>query len=248
MRQFNKVIQGRVSIQDFTFAKEVRLGAYSNTAVPIPGVMVATKALTDDPRAAAHYGERVPYVISEGSSDRQVDRAVKPEDMLRNGNLRLDAKYYIERVLIPPLERIFNLMGADVQSWYATMSRKFKTEARKPFTNTRKGGVIGNYVRSGTCETCGKVSSEAICGNCVADFNISDTVYKLLSRKYRTHSKMRDFHTICASCAHTHPSQDVPCVNLDCGLLYKKAQNEIDIEELEGLDEVVEGFDKKLLW
>ncbi|TIB42126.1 hypothetical protein E3P86_00505 [Wallemia ichthyophaga] len=248
VRQFNKVIQGRVSIQDFTFAKEVRLGTYSNNVVPIPGVMVATKALTDDPRAAAHYGERVPYVITEGSSDRQVDRAVKPEEILRNGNLRIDAKYYIERVLIPPLERIFNLMGADVHSWYATMSRKFKAEARKPFTHTRRGGVIGNYVRSGTCETCGEASKEAICSSCRADSNISDTVYKLLSRNYRTQSKMRDFHTICASCAHTLPSQDVPCVNLDCGLLYKKAQNEIDTEELDGLDQILQGFDKKLSW
>ncbi|KAG5221893.1 recovery protein [Salix suchowensis] len=30
---------------------------------------------------------------------------------------QLDAEYYITRVLIPPLERIFNLVGADVRRW-----------------------------------------------------------------------------------------------------------------------------------
>lgn len=248
MKQFNKVIQGRVSIKDFTFAKEVRLGSYAPHAVPIPGVMVATKSLTDDPRATAHYGERVPYVITEGNSDRQVDRAVKPEEMLSNSNLHLDAKYYIEKVLIPPLERIFNLMGADVHSWYATMSRKFKPEARKPFAITRKGGVIGNYVRSGTCETCGEISKEPVCTDCLGDSNVSDTMYKLLSKKYRTTLKMRDIQTICSSCAHVHPSQDVPCVNLDCEVLYKRSQNQCDIDELEGLDELLLNFDHKLVW
>lgn len=46
--------------------------------------MVATKMMWDDPRAEAHYGERIPYVITEGPQSRQVDRAVRPEEMLAN--------------------------------------------------------------------------------------------------------------------------------------------------------------------
>lgn len=60
------------------------MGTYSTTAVPLPGVMVATKMMWDDPRAEAHYGERIPYVITEGPQSRQVDRAVRPEEMLAN--------------------------------------------------------------------------------------------------------------------------------------------------------------------
>ncbi len=38
-------------------------------------------------------------------------------------HLQLDADYYITRVLIPPLERIFNLVGADVRQWFTEMPR-----------------------------------------------------------------------------------------------------------------------------
>ena len=37
---------------------------------------------------------------------------------------QLDGSYYISRVLIPPLERIFNLVGADVRGWYEEMPRR----------------------------------------------------------------------------------------------------------------------------
>lgn len=38
-------------------------------------------------------------------------------------SLKLDTTYYITRVLIPPLERIFNLVGADVRQWFSEMPK-----------------------------------------------------------------------------------------------------------------------------
>ncbi len=85
LAQWSKLREGKVSIQDFTLAKEVKLGSYSDKGPPPPGVMVASRRLTIDPRAEAEYGERVPYVITlDPSKRRLVDRAVSPEDLLRN--------------------------------------------------------------------------------------------------------------------------------------------------------------------
>jgi hypothetical protein len=42
---------------------------------------------------------------------------------------RLDAAYYISRVLIPPLERIFNLVGADIRAWYDDMPKALRADA-----------------------------------------------------------------------------------------------------------------------
>ena len=66
-RQWTKILSGRVSLADFVFAKEVRLGTYraANGLVP-PAAMVASKALATDPRAEPRYGERVPYVVVHG--------------------------------------------------------------------------------------------------------------------------------------------------------------------------------------
>lgn len=50
-RQWGKILAGRVSVQDFIFAKEVRLGTYSaRAAVLPPQALVATRAMAADPR------------------------------------------------------------------------------------------------------------------------------------------------------------------------------------------------------
>ena len=104
--------------------------------------------MLEDPNDEPQYGERIPYVIVRGEpGSRVVDRAVSPHDLLRDryahgsvhlfiflsrdvvhSHKRLDAAYYISRVLIPPLERIFNLVGADVRSWYDEMPKALRAD------------------------------------------------------------------------------------------------------------------------
>ncbi|KAG6899936.1 hypothetical protein C0993_005136 [Termitomyces sp. T159_Od127] len=114
-RSWTKLLQNKVSIQDFIFAKEVRMGTYRcDQGPPPPGVMVAAKRMLEDPANEPQYAERVPYVIIRGPPEaRLVDRAMDPLKMLNDSRMHLDTMYYITRVLIPPLERIFKLVGAD---------------------------------------------------------------------------------------------------------------------------------------
>ena len=51
---------------------------------------------------------------------------------------RLDAAYYISRVLIPPLERIFNLVGADVRSWFDEMPKSLRADQPDVTLSPRK--------------------------------------------------------------------------------------------------------------
>ena len=75
----------KVSIQDFCFAKEVRLGTYSERGLPPPGALISTKKMMADPRAEPQYGERVPYVVITGAPGaRLADRCVAPEELLEN--------------------------------------------------------------------------------------------------------------------------------------------------------------------
>ena len=48
--------------------------------------------------------------------------------MQPHSHKRLDAAYYISRVLIPPLERVFNLVGADVRSWFDDMPKSLRAD------------------------------------------------------------------------------------------------------------------------
>lgn len=123
-RQCAKIMQGRVSIQDFCFAREVRLGTYSERGQLPAGAMISTKRMLEDPRSEPQTGERVPYVVVTGApGSRLIDRCVAPETLLHDAQLELDAEYYITKNIIPPLERIFNLVGANVRQWYDEMPK-----------------------------------------------------------------------------------------------------------------------------
>lgn len=168
-REWTKIIQGKVSLQDFIIAKEVRLGTYrlvslsnsteeSDKAIPPAGVIVATRRLTHDPRDEAQYGERVPYLIAAGDGNRLVDRARTPEEMVSNRSLQLDTEYYIRKGLIPCLSRIFNLIGADVDSWYNSMSKSYRVNRFE--TRVPKHGKIDGHFHSSHCFSCEQKSDQ----------------------------------------------------------------------------------------
>ena len=143
-RQCAKIMAGRISIQDFCFAKEVRLGTYSDRGPPPPGALVAARRILADPRAEPQYGERVPYVVIAGAPGaRLIDRCVAPEKLLTDGSTELDAEYYITKNLIPPLDRIFKLVGANVRQWYDEMPKTQRIRTRV------LGGVVGGGVGVG---------------------------------------------------------------------------------------------------
>jgi len=89
--------------------------------------------------------------------------------MLASRSLNIDAEYYIRNLLIPPLSRIFNLVGADVENWYDSMPR-IKRAGKYDFRPTNGGGGasggmgagkmrIDSHFKSSHCVVCGLESS-----------------------------------------------------------------------------------------
>ncbi|KAH8907602.1 hypothetical protein BR93DRAFT_926626 [Coniochaeta sp. PMI_546] len=179
--QCAKIMQGNVSVQDFCFAKEVKLGTYSEKGPPPPGALISTKRMLEDARAEPQYGERVPYVVvSGGPGARLIDRCVAPEDLLHDPHASLDAEYYISKNIIPPLERIFNLVGANVRQWYDEMPkvqriRRVDASALSgPATVAAwKKKTLEAYLKSASCSVCGvkmhKESDGMVCSRCKRD-------------------------------------------------------------------------------
>ena len=169
----------------------------SDKVPPPPGVAVAARRMLKDVNNEPQYGERVPYVITRGEPGMKlVDRAVAPEELFHSGYVlfsilkfvkstklsclskHIDAMYYISRVLIPPLERIFNLMGADVRSWYDAMMKsvladnpdavlaspekdKSEDELRVEVEGYEKA-AIDTYYRSNQCMLCGASTNQGL--------------------------------------------------------------------------------------
>ena len=82
---------------------------------------------------------------------RLVDMVVAPHALVEaGGKLRLHAVYYITKQIIPALERVLNLVGADPRSWFVGMTKPQRLLPQKrpptalPLTDMAKpGGGIG---------------------------------------------------------------------------------------------------------
>lgn len=62
--------------------------------------------------------ERVPYVIINGPPGLPLIRLVKsPYDLIDDASLRPNSLYYITKVIVPAINRCFNLIGADLNQW-----------------------------------------------------------------------------------------------------------------------------------
>lgn len=80
--------------------------------------------LTYDRRSEPRVGERVPYVIIYGAPGVPLIQLVRrPVEVLQDPTLRLNATYYITKQILPPLARVFSLIGIDVFSWYHELPR-----------------------------------------------------------------------------------------------------------------------------
>ncbi|QKX63913.1 uncharacterized protein TRUGW13939_11085 [Talaromyces rugulosus] len=231
-KQCSKIMQGRVSIQDFCFAREVRLGTYSEKGTMTAGALVSTRKMMEDHRQEPQYGERVPYVVVSGAPGaRLIDRCVAPEVLLNNSHLELDAEYYITKNLIPPLERIFNLVGANVRQWYDEMPKIQRIRRIEgAFTglgrdNGTSKKTLESYMKSSSCILCkDKIqnASPPLCAACASQPHVS--LFKLTSRLQQAERRTTNLQKICRSCMGASFGEEVTCDSKECPVFYSRTR------------------------
>ncbi|KAK2064956.1 DNA polymerase family B [Colletotrichum caudatum] len=243
-KQCEKIMRGSVSVQDFCYAREVKLGTYSDKGPPPPGALISTKKMLEDARAEPQYGERVPYVVITGAPGaRLIDRCVAPEDLLKDSHSQLDAEYYISKNLIPPLERIFNLVGANVRQWYDEMPKVQRI--RRVDQTLGRGGVnkktLESYLKSASCISCNvKMQVEGVmCSKCRKD--APSSLYHLQMRLSQEERKYMDVVKICRSCSAMPAAEEVPCDSKDCPVFYSRVKQSARLKmEKDALEPVIE--------
>ncbi|KAF1365689.1 DNA polymeras-like protein zeta catalytic subunit [Lizonia empirigonia] len=248
--QCKKIMQGRISIQDFLFAKEVKLGTYSDRGPPPPGALIATKRMLVDPRTEPQYGERVPYVVITGAPGaRLIDRCVSPEMLLSNDHLELDAEYYISKNLIPPLERIFNLVGANVRQWYDEMPKVQRMRnitvplPSRPNPNVAGGQTalkktLESYMKTSSCLICREklpppptylpgVEADAfamlpLCEKCLR--RPARALLNLKERIWKSEVRVKEVDMVCRSCSGLAWGEEIKCDSRDCPVFYTRVR------------------------
>lgn len=215
--EFTKVETGRVGLEDFAFCKEVRVGTYKNEAYVPPGARLSMKRIKDDPRSAPQYRERVMYVVRRGERDELLrDRCMSPEAFLMGGH-ELDARYYIDKVLVPPLERVFVLVGVDVRRWVREMPKR----------NGQQGAGVGLPIRVANCMVCGDVASEGnLCEQCRLDpASVLGKVGGTLQSRQRRAQNVWQMCRVCVGDGGGGGGKHKlapSCSNMNCQLYYKR--------------------------
>jgi len=252
-KQCTKIMLGRVSIQDFCFAKEVKLGTYSDKGLPPPGALISTRRMLEDPRAEPQYGERVPYVVITGAPGaRLIDRCVAPDILLHNDNNELDAEYYISKNLIPPLERIFNLVGANVRQWYDEMP-KFQRIRRVEADSLSVGKdrlfakkTLESYLKSSSCLVCRERLEDevAICSKCLQHADTS--MLTLRAKLQKAERRAVSLERVCRSCAGLAWGEAVKCDSHDCPVFYTRARNMAELRSTAAVTQPMMGLLEEL--
>lgn len=245
--QCKKIMTGKFGVQDFCFAKEVKLGTYSDKGPAPPGALISTKRMLRDPRLEPQYGERVPYVVIAGAPKEPLySRCVEPERLLYDENAELDAEYYISKNIIPPLERIFNLVGANVRAWFDEMPKfqKLRSVAkegakgnpRHPLFGGEKGRkTMESYMSASSCLACriklppqrpvlGADPPLPLCARC--SVNAANTIVTLRRRLQKAEDTKRELERVCRSCSGLAADEQVRCDSRDCPVFYSRVKAE----------------------
>ena len=89
--------------------------------------------------------------------------------------LRLHATYYITKQIIPALNRVFLLAGADLKSWFLDIPQSTRTLPRVATVQAAEGkavrkSTLDQYFKSCACPLCGALQgTPGLCASCQAD-------------------------------------------------------------------------------
>ncbi|CAJ1077657.1 LOW QUALITY PROTEIN: DNA polymerase zeta catalytic subunit [Xyrichtys novacula] len=241
-RQCMKVLDGQASMQDLTFAKEYRGSSSYRPGACVPALELTRSMMAYDRRLEPRVGQRVPYVIVYGMPGLPLIQLVRrPMEVLQDPSLRLNATYYITKQILPPLARIFQLIGVDVPSWYRELPRVQKASCSSAVGGEEAGrkGTISQYFTTLHCPVCDELTQLGVCSWCRAEpQKVAVTLYQDMRQWERQQDQLLK---ICGNCSG-HAERRVPCVSLDCPVLYKLSRINRQISKAPYLRQLLEQF------
>ncbi|XP_034622780.1 DNA polymerase zeta catalytic subunit [Trachemys scripta elegans] len=238
--QCMKLLEGKASMQDFIFAKEYRGSSSYRPGACVPALEITRRMLAYDRRSEPRVGERVPYVIVYGMPGLPLIQLVRrPIEVLQDTNLRLNATYYITKQILPPLARIFSLIGIDVFSWYHELPRIQRAASTARTELEGRKGTISQYFTTLHCPVCDELTQHGICSKCRSQ---PQHVAVILSQEIRElERKQEQLVKICKNCTGCFDRQ-IQCVSLNCPVLFKLSRVSRELSKAPYLRQLLDQF------
>ncbi|KAK2856635.1 hypothetical protein Q5P01_005370 [Channa striata] len=241
-RQCVKILDGRASMQDLTFAKEYRGSGSYRPGACVPALELTRRMMAYDRRLEPRVGERVPYVVVYGMPGVPLIQLVRrPMEVLQDPGFRLNATYYITKQILPPLGRMFQLIGVDVFSWYQELPRSQKVSCSSTAAGEEVGrkGTISQYFTTLHCPVCDELTQLGVCSRCRAEpQRVAVTLYQNMGQWESRQDQLLKICRNCSGCAE----RQVPCVSLDCPVLYKLSRVNRQLSKAPYLRQLLEQF------
>ncbi|XP_075718396.1 DNA polymerase zeta catalytic subunit [Rhinoderma darwinii] len=239
-RQCIKLLEGKASMQDLIFAKEYRGSFAYRPGACVPALELTRKMVAYDRRSEPRVGERVPYVIVYGTPGVPLIQLVRrPIDVLQDHNLRLNATYYITKQILPPLNRIFSLIGVDVFSWYDELPRIQKAYSTVRNELDARKGTISQYFTTLHCPICDELTQHGICSKCRSQ---PQHVVVFLNQEIRELEYSQDqLVKLCKNCTGCC-DQQIQCVSLNCPVLFKLSRVSRELSKAPYLRQLLDQF------
>jgi DNA polymerase delta subunit 1 len=184
-----------------------------------------------DPATAPSIGDRVPFVIIKGAKGAKAFEKSEDPIYVLEHNLPIDATYYLEQQLGPPLERLFEALLDNPRK---TLLQGEHTRSISVATPSRAVGGIMKFAKvTITCLSCKTplppdAGSKAVCAGC-ADKEAPLYARILCKRNHfeRLYSRVWTQCQRCQGSLH----QDVLCTSRDCPVFYMRKKVQKDLKE-----------------
>jgi DNA polymerase, archaea type len=173
--------EGKVNIDDLIITKSLSRNLHEYKGVQ-PHVELVKRMIKRSPEKVPMIGDRVNFVIVAGP-ELVSKRAEDPEYVLEK-SLKIDAKYYIENQILPPIERIFEAVGIRKSVLFSN-GKQISLNS----IPIQKNGNIKEFMndfQNFACHKCGKVylslSFSGKCYDCGSDlvFNLNGFLSKTI--------------------------------------------------------------------
>jgi DNA polymerase delta subunit 1 len=245
------LLTNKVNIFDIILTKGFTqpLANYALSGSSPPHICVVKKRIKRDPATAPRVGERVTYVMVQGTEKKTGDRAEDPLYVMEN-NILIDGNWYIQNQLVKPCIRLLQAalckdpMELDdpnkvykkkPQLTYAYKILFQGEHMRSKKQQVRNGGFMSTFfTRTQSCIVCRVkcVNGSTTCANPECKEIAKNTALDQSRIEFRLASaKLNQAKQTCVTCQKGTPYDSIICENKTCNNWYHRFKTSIDFKD-----------------
>lgn len=236
--EFVKIRQGHYdsNMALYVISRQVKqLEAYKSLP---PSALIAKRRQARDRMDRTEYNERIPFIVGYVKADAQLQESVfEPEDFFHDPSLVVNHAYYARKQYLASIERVFILLGIDVNVWWEDACGSSGTTRHVPNVIRQMPKSMQGFVKViGDCMVCGARNTGFVCAYCKTHRLDSLNVVLLnISLDDQQKDTIQELgRTLCMSHDHLDPQE--MCWSINCPLFWQAVVRKRSVDFVRALE------------